>query len=100
MARGLPLPGVRPSDLFPTLLFRSAAFLAKLYSEAIVLPTVEVSISAGKGGLVGEPGRGLHSGRRLAHASRDGGILRITLDRPARRNSLTRSMIATFVEAF
>jgi 2-(1,2-epoxy-1,2-dihydrophenyl)acetyl-CoA isomerase len=31
-------------------------------------------------------------------ASRDGAILRLTLDRPARRNSLSRSMIATFVE--
>jgi 2-(1,2-epoxy-1,2-dihydrophenyl)acetyl-CoA isomerase len=32
-------------------------------------------------------------------ASRDGAILRLTLDRPARRNSLTRSMIAAFIEA-
>jgi 2-(1,2-epoxy-1,2-dihydrophenyl)acetyl-CoA isomerase len=32
-------------------------------------------------------------------ASQDGAILRLTLDRPARRNSLTRSMIATFVDA-
>jgi 2-(1,2-epoxy-1,2-dihydrophenyl)acetyl-CoA isomerase len=32
-------------------------------------------------------------------ASRDGSILRLTLDRPARRNSLTQSMIAAFVEA-
>jgi 2-(1,2-epoxy-1,2-dihydrophenyl)acetyl-CoA isomerase len=31
-------------------------------------------------------------------ASRDGSILRLTLDRPARRNSLTQGMIATFVE--
>ena len=33
------------------------------------------------------------------NASRDGAILRLTLDRPARRNSLTRSMIAAFIEA-
>jgi 2-(1,2-epoxy-1,2-dihydrophenyl)acetyl-CoA isomerase len=32
-------------------------------------------------------------------ASRDGAVLRLTLDRPARRNSLTRSMIATFIDA-
>jgi 2-(1,2-epoxy-1,2-dihydrophenyl)acetyl-CoA isomerase len=32
-------------------------------------------------------------------ASRDGAILRLTLDRPARRNSLTQSMIAAFIEA-
>ena len=32
-------------------------------------------------------------------ASQDGAILRLTLDRPGRRNSLTRSMIATFIEA-
>jgi 2-(1,2-epoxy-1,2-dihydrophenyl)acetyl-CoA isomerase len=32
-------------------------------------------------------------------AIRDGSVLRLTLDRPARRNSLTRSMIATFVDA-
>lgn len=31
-------------------------------------------------------------------ASRDGAILRLTLDRPARRNSLTRSMIAALIE--
>ncbi len=31
--------------------------------------------------------------------SQDGAILRLTLDRPARRNSLTRNMIATFVDA-
>jgi 2-(1,2-epoxy-1,2-dihydrophenyl)acetyl-CoA isomerase len=31
--------------------------------------------------------------------SRDGSILRLTLDRPARRNSLTQNMIATFVDA-
>src|SRR6185437_13835804 len=65
-AHARPRPGVRPSDLFPTHLFRNAAFLAKLYSEAIVVPTVEVSISSGKGGFAGEPGRGLHAGRRLA----------------------------------
>ncbi|WIM89624.1 enoyl-CoA hydratase-related protein [Candidatus Mycobacterium wuenschmannii] len=32
-------------------------------------------------------------------ASRDGAVLRLTIDRPARRNSLTPSMIATFVQA-
>ncbi len=32
-------------------------------------------------------------------ASRNGSILRLTLDRPARRNSLTQSMIAALVEA-
>jgi 2-(1,2-epoxy-1,2-dihydrophenyl)acetyl-CoA isomerase len=32
-------------------------------------------------------------------ASQDGAILRLTLDRPARRNSLTRSMIAAFIDA-
>ena len=32
-------------------------------------------------------------------ASRDGAVLRLTLDRPSRRNSLTRSMIGTFVDA-
>ena len=31
--------------------------------------------------------------------SRDGAILRLTLDRPSRRNSLTRSMIAEFIDA-
>ena len=30
---------------------------------------------------------------------RDGAILRLTLDRPARRNSLSHSMIDTFVDA-
>jgi 2-(1,2-epoxy-1,2-dihydrophenyl)acetyl-CoA isomerase len=33
------------------------------------------------------------------NASRDGTILRLQLDRPARRNSLTQSMIAAFVDA-
>jgi hypothetical protein len=33
----------------PGALFRIAAFLAKLYSEAIVLPTVEVSVSTREG---------------------------------------------------
>ncbi|WP_293001745.1 enoyl-CoA hydratase-related protein [Mycobacterium sp.] len=32
-------------------------------------------------------------------SSRDGAILRLTIDRPSRRNSLTPNMIATFVEA-
>ena len=32
-------------------------------------------------------------------ASRDGSILRLQLNRPARRNSLTQSMIAAFVDA-
>ncbi len=32
-------------------------------------------------------------------ASRDGAVLRLTLDRPARRNSLSPSMIASFVDA-
>src|SRR5262245_55779571 len=31
--------------------------------------------------------------------SRDGGVLTVTLDRPARRNSLSPSMVATFVDA-
>jgi 2-(1,2-epoxy-1,2-dihydrophenyl)acetyl-CoA isomerase len=32
-------------------------------------------------------------------ASRDGSILRLTIERPARRNSLTQSMIAAFIDA-
>src|SRR3977135_3661269 len=31
-------------------------------------------------------------------ASRDGGVLRLTLDRPSRRNALSHSMIETFVD--
>ena len=32
-------------------------------------------------------------------AARDGAVLRVTLDRPSRRNSLSHSMIDTLVEA-
>src|SRR3984957_3860818 len=48
-------------------LFRIAAFLAKLYSEAIVEPTVEVTVATGKGGLDGESGRRFEGDRRLSH---------------------------------
>ena len=90
-------PAARPSDLFPALLFRRAAFLAKLYSEAIVLPTVEVSVSSGKGRFDGESGRGFCGRRRLAH--RESGRCRSCGSRstgPSRRNSLSHSMIAIF----
>ena len=78
---------MRYDDKFPR-----RPFLAKLYKIVIVAPTVWPTIRIGKGGYqVSEQVDAGAPDGSVRH-SHDGAILRITLDRPSRRNSLNHKM--------